>query len=388
MSRIKSYYEDALEEPPVTVEGEQAPVLDDTKRLAEVLDQSPEDVTRVLALVDGLEAFPAPPPFMDYEPLLPDVSLEGFMDTVETLWQRIKDWLRRLREWFRSEGMMVHASVQTLLYQVRNLEVAIKGSTRVGRRGTFDVGGNLRSISVFYKPPKDISALTASLRMLHSVGQSYFDYLDNVVIPGVGRIASRIRMIEPGLNVAPLHEELTQFLKDVAPERLRGPLRMAPIPNQPGKEGTLHLLGNQRLVFSGRQGNQMGDVLSQQLRLNHSEINPRPMPPSVLMPHFGRVASNQCTEQTIRLLTLLETHTNQNAMRKRTTVLDSIESAMDGLMRRIERADSVQHKGMLEEVMQISRVLTDWLNNPYHGIVGAGVRASRGAAKVCRNNIA
>ncbi len=390
MPPVSDYYDDVRDEPAVIEKPEEtSDVLDDPARLAELLDQPDEDARRVLRLLDGMEAFPEPPPFPEVEPLLPDPALEGFSDMLSDLWDRIKRWLRKLRQWILDDGRLVHEALRAVKFQAENLKV--DGRARItSRSGQLEMRSHIAALSVFYKPPRDVGAVISSLRHLESVLATYLDYVDRHLLSGVNRIGPRVNQINPTTMIPSDLADLTQSLRQFSPEQLITPLRLAPLRGQATQLAGAHLLGNHRLVLiRGGDENTLEGITRQQLRLRFSELRPRPVPSVIQLPRFNRVQHDQSMNQVIALADLLMLHTQSSMRRQRERMLDSLSAYVEAFTIKTEGVDSsrLQRKEQIRLVVQTARTVSDWANNPYHGMISNALRSMRGTLVLCRANM-
>jgi len=390
MPPISDYYDDVRDEPAVIEPREDSsdPLIDPA-RLAELLDRPEEDTRRVLRLLDGMEAFPEPPPFPEIEQHLPDVALEGFSDSLSDLWTRIKRWLRKLRQWIINDGALVHEALRTVKFQAENLKVEARARL-VSRPGQLEIRSHIASLSTFYRTPRDVSSVIAGLRHLESVLTAYLEYVNRHLLAGVNRIGPRINQINPTIMAPSELDELVSTLRQFAPQQLITPLRLTPLNGQSGQYASAHLLGNNRLVLSQGNNDQSLEGLNRQhLRLRFSEVRPRPVPPAIQLSRFNRIQHDQCMNQVITMADQLMLHTQSSMRRQRERMLDSLSAYVDAFTVKTEGVDTsrLQRKEQIRMVVQVARTVSDWANNPYHGMISNALRSMRGTLVLCRANM-
>lgn len=363
--------------------------LVDPSRLAELLDQPETDARRILRLLDGVETFAEPPTFPEVTHGLPEIALEGFSDSLGDLWDRIKRWLHKLRQWIMDDGRLVHEALRAVKFQAENLKV--DGRARLANHtGRIELRSHIASLSVFYNPPRDVGAIISNLRVLESALTTYLEYVNRQLLSGVNRIGPRITQIDPTVMAPSELEELTQTLHQFAPEQLITPLRLSPLRGQATQLAGPHLLGNHRLVLTrGANERSLEGINRQQLRLRYSELRPRPVPPSIQLPRFNRVQHDQCMNQVITMTDLLMLHTQTSMRRQRERMLDSVSAYVDAFTAKTAGVDAtrLQRKEQIRLVVQVARTVSDWANNPYHGMISNALRSMRGTLVVCRANM-
>jgi len=393
MPPVADYYDDVRDEPkPITEEYDSVaddPTVD-PERLAKLLEQPTDTARHVLRLMDGVESY-HPPLFEDIEDGLLLPGFEGFKDTLHDLWERIKQWLAAVRRWIMDDGRQADIALNALSLQCENLKVDTRAKLSSQQSGQFKIKGRITSLSVFYAPPRDIGQLISNLRMMNRFMGDYLNLVDRQMLGNVGRVAVRVSQLDPARLFAPDLEDLAVELRRMAPENAITSLNLQPVKGSSRRYSSLHLMGNLRLIYQpGGDARGMSRVLSQTLRLMHSDINPRPMPPEITFSKFGRIQSDQLLQWVGTSIDQLKHHTQPAMRKRRMRSLEEMEMAVDRFIQKTDQltdTDTQGHRELIRQVVQTGRSVNDWLNNPYHGMIANHIRSLRAALMVCRMNV-
>lgn len=389
---VADYYDDVRDElTPVSSSPSDDDRFVDPERLAEILEQPSETARQVLRLLDGMETFTTPPAFPEPELLLPSVGIEGFQDALSDLWERIKRWLAAVRRWLLDDSRHAHLALQTVKLQAENLKIEGRGIITHTQGGKIEINGRIPSISVFYKPPPDVGTLISNVRFMNSVMASYLDYVDGHLLGKVGRISGRILQLDPlelySGQLSDLHDEILA----AGPSALLGRMRFTEMPGGVNQYSSPHLTGNMRLIYR-RTNNEptLHGVSSQSVRLTHSAVNPRPIPKQITLGRFGRVQHEQLTNHVLELTERLLHHTDGPMRKRRERSLDDISRAVERFSGSVQHLpeDQLRQKEQIRQVVQLARTITEWMHNPYHGMIANTTKTLRGALMVCRANLA
>ena len=384
MARLNTYYASDEVVPPIQDDPDTPD--DALPALIEHLGKDDATARKALRLLDGIEAYPTCPAF----PRLPEddgLGLESFGERLSSLWATIKAWLRKVKQWLADDEYWVNLALRTLIFQAENLNV--RGKTRLStpRRGQFTLQSHINAVSVFYKPAPDIGTLITHLNHLKKLMGVYLGYTDQHMMAGVGRLSGRLQaMTLDPFDPTPLLDTLSQY----NPRVLEGPLAMKPLRAVSGVLSSQHFLGNYRLLLDGPDApTTLAHYNRMTLRMRYSEINPRPLPKQITMGYFGRLQHDQCTTQVIDFAKLLEAHTVASVRERKTRAIDDLTRAVDKLDQRVnETPEALQgHKEAMYEVVRLAKTVTDWVNNPHHGMITNALTSLRGALVVCRRNL-
>jgi len=393
MPPVADYYDDVRDEPKPITEKKETPVDDptlDPERLADLLGQPTDTARHVLRLMDGVETF-QPPMFDDVDPELMLPGFEGFKDTLHDMWERIKQWLSAVRRWIMDDSRQATMALDALSIQRENLQVETRAKLSSQQGGQFKIKGRITSLSVFYAPPRDVGQLISNLRMMSRFMSDYLNLVDRQVLGNVGRVAVRVGQLDPARLFAPDLEDLAVELSRIAPENAITTLNLRPVKGSSRRYSSLHLMGNLRLIYHpGGESHGISRLLSQTLRLMHSDINPRPMPNEITFSRFGRIQSDQLLQWVETSIDQLRYHTQPAMRKRRLRSLEELESAVERFIQKTDHLTDTDTQGqreLIRQVVQTGRSVNDWLNNPYHGMIANHIRSLRAALMVCRMNV-
>ncbi len=386
MGRLKEFFHDQIE---TEVEAGDAPQTE-PEWLAEQLEGDTDEVQKALMLMDGTETFSIPEPDMDEGYLLPRVSTEGFGERLDQIWRTIQRFIRYLVESFTNDNKAALVACRVLSFQAENLKMEARGALMKPRRKNdrLVIQSHITALSVFYRPPGKIGDIIAGMKTLESILNDYYSYVDRTLTPGLGRITTMVRSIDPtaesfqedALRIGQELQRLSpttvlnRYMEGNNPKNLLGP----------------HILGNQRLAGVGVPNNPtLNEITQSRLTLRHSELTPRRMPNQIYLPRFNMLNTDQCIDQVLRMTKTIKATLEGSAAAKRERALSDLTTAVN---RFVERAGELedgqrQEKEDAQAIAQMVRVAGQWMHNPYHGLTTNALRSMRGAIMVCRKNI-
>jgi hypothetical protein len=387
MGRLKEFFHEEID----TTEADGDEPQTEPEQLAELLDGDHEAADSVLRLLDGTEDYTdSTEASVGTDYLLPRIGVEGFDDVLKNVWEAIQRFVRSVINGLTNENKLALASCRVLRFQVENLKMESRSALLKPQQkdGKVIMQSHITALSVFYRPPGKIGDVVAGLKNLERILGEYYDYIDRTLTPGLARLATLVRGIDP------LAES---FVSDT--RRIQSELeRLSPSVvlkhhfegRNPKDRVGPHLMGNVRLKAVGVPPRpSLNEVVQSRLFLHHSELTPRKMPDRIALPRFNLLGSDQCLDQVLKLAKLLQSSLDGNATAKRERAINDL---MHATSRFVERAAELedgrrQEKEEAQAIANAVRATTGWINNPYNGLTTNALRSMRGALLVCRRNI-
>lgn len=369
--------------------------IDETagQQLAKVLDVSEEEAERVMALIDGVELFKDNDTRCyivdEFATLLPMVSEEDFGDRLKAFWETIKAFIQRVIEAFDSQHVESRAIVEAIKIQANNTK--IRSRSQLGRMQSnldpITVKTYIPSLSILYRPPKDMGMVIANLTNLTGTVKQYLKFIDEDLMRNTAALTNTLRALSPDKYTDDVFERsLLTTLKSASPRKLIDQMGHGPQSTADSIYGP-QLMGNFRFHLTSNGKNEtVKDVLSNKLSLTFAASTPRPVPEQI---EIARFPLNQSDLALSTIITLCdELIKSLKKSKQRTDKLQELTKAMDRI---VERSGGNQNttketEDQIELLLSIPRVVTGWNKDPYRGVIGVCQRAMNGTLMLCKHN--
>lgn len=340
----------------------------------------PAEVEAVLKDVAGLESFPPMPDFIEEsDELILSLGNEDFRDQVDRLWQKIKRWLKALMEWLDQTLDVAAVSLAILKETIRQtqFDMNLPGSSPKGT-GTLSMRKHVGALSVRYKPLADISQITSALEILQTTTNSYYAYVDKDLR---GNLTNALSLLTTKSSNDP---DLVSTLIKCSPIRAVETMKLKEQTTGGGGHTSKQLLGNLRFVarYPNHDITRVTQFQGVSLLLDHAELAPKDVPPQIVIPRFNYVASRQCLNRLMLMVTDLENATTGDIKTNHRKMINSIEATGERLRTQLGRGND---EDVRQRIMMTQRLIF-WMTKPYRGIVTHTMRSMRGAVTLCRLN--
>lgn len=385
MGRLKQFYHEALSDDDEAGLEPEMPV----EELARALETGVEDIERAMTLLNGVESH------TDVSEasvaILPELSLEGFPEVIQSIWERLKRWVKETMNMMVSENKVGQVTARLIQFQAENLKMQSRAilnrpSRRVASR--FSMQSYVTALSVFYKTPTKAGDVIAGLRNLDRVLDEHYTYVDQRLLPIIKRVTSEIRTLDPSQDKFPGDlVKITGILADASPVNA---LKAMYSDATAGLVMGSHLMGNQRLA--GRpipDDPRLRDVLQSGVFLKHSENTPRAMPNSYQLPHFGILSNDQALNEVVKISKKINHTLSASITASRSRAVADLTNAVDGLVVKAKQNDALtpDTRELVEQVARTPKALSRWLRGPTQGLTTNALRSLKGTLVMCRNNL-
>lgn len=376
-----------------SVEERQEEPVDIAQRLVELFDKTPEEAGEILALIDGIESYDGQAAVSELlvtqtDLLLPMISEEGFSERVKYLWEALVNWVKTVIGNLTAESLEMRPTLAALKFKAENVRILARRNIATSNAAPFLLDRHIEAVSVFYKVPTDMNRVNGGLLSLIKIMQSYLDYVDTTVLPGVAGITRQVAALDP-MSLTPdwVDKQLVKPASVFVPSTLMDKIGKVAQTNSSIVYGP-QMLGNVRLKLQMGNANlvDLRSINEQRLSLVFAELAPRPVPKTIEFPRFTMTTLDQTIKNIVTLTELIQKSIERSADRKRQ--VDAMIAAFDRFVQRAYLVPDGNRyvKEQSDQLIRLSRTLTGWLVDPYRGMVGVSVRAMRGALALCELN--
>lgn len=385
MGRLKQFYHDDLVESDETGLEPELSVEEMAKRL----DLDTKDVQCAFTLLDSVESHTDAS--KQGNAILPELSLEGFPEVIQSIWERLKRWVREAMSGMVSENRVGQVTARVVQFQAENLKMQSRSVLNRPMRHlspTFAMRSHVTALSVFYKTPTKAGDVIAGLRNLDRVLDEHYRYVDNKLIPVIKRATAQIRILDPGSSgfISDV-EKITDALSGISPVNA---LKSFYSDSAAGLVMGPHLMGNQRLA--GRpvpNEPRLRDVLQSGIFLRHSENTPRTMPKTYQLPRFGLLPSDQALDEVAKVAKKINQALSGSATASRNRAVTDLTNAVDGLVMKARQHDTLSPdvRDLVEQTARVPKAISRWVSGPTQGLTTNALRSLKGTLVMCRNNL-
>lgn len=362
---------------PVTEVGQMPDVdvaLEHVDHFCQLLTDADEDRQNVMMALDGIASDP-------------EISQEGFKETMQKLWELLLAWFRRLRDLWKQNIDTFGNAIRILEYRINQTQDHMRAGG--GKRMTskaFTFSGGIPRISRMYRPPTDVSVLIGSLRHQGICLTGYYQYQRRNLLPNVNKAvqvlnASGTNGLDPSVS-----DQLAAITDQCSPVHLGQYLHLVPFGHAMASDP---MIGNQRLYIKSPGGDgSLGSHLSVRVRLDHAESSPRPMPTEIAFPYFPLQSGEQLLSLLRKNLEILKGPFGSQVTRERSQLLEKMTRQTNDIGRALDALDDAQPvtRQTNEQALRLMKAYTDWLSDPYEGLAASTLRSMRTTLRLIRAN--
>lgn len=348
--------------------------------LSDLLESGEQEAAKVLELLGSSEEYKSVRRELD-NVLNLSYSNEDYKDVLLTLLDKIIQFLKSLAKSTSDGSLAMSITYERILMRVRRLFTETNVSSRHSKESSFAVKTRLQNLCVRYKPISDVQLLITSLKNLDNVSKTYFNYINNDILPAGNDIVTNIRS----------DKDLQEIVGKL--ERIN-PLNMANENSYFSDRGyrieSLHLMGNHQLTISNGRPDASGSdkLLGINVDLVTSEFDPLPLPEVINFEKFGITTQKTVLRLVESIATNLNKYTTISVRHNRQRNIDRLVTHITSIRNGVANTgiDSTQ-KELYDNYILLIEKYIDWLSSPYLGLLALSSRNLSATLNVCESNL-
>lgn len=308
----------------------------------------------------------------------PTMSLEGFVDTLKDILDRIIAWTKRLFQTFHDNQSGVTLILMEL--QERHEDMIIRSRQHVrnmNQNGTFTISTRINSYVVRGKIIKDAMSLQTMLARTRDVLQSYYGMMDRT-LPGCAQ--TLVGLVNEDAGVEAVAQAISPF----------SPLNLY------GKRGFISennvlisnpMLGNVTLrLFSDLSGSAFDNIRSVKLELVPTRLDTPPLPESIEWSRFSLSTFDAIMQLVKEIGAILESTTGSLFLSTRTRGLNDLRGAIEHVRKRLDDPN-VDKEEDYRQIVSLIETVISWMTSPYLELYSHSLRTMKAVMNVCEANI-